>query len=503
MNRSYENNKNQRKNRNYKKNQVNLNKQDKKVKRVKRIIKVNQINQVNQVNQVKNNHNENMSLLEKLVLDFPDKTWNYNELSQNPNISYNFVIKNKHINWNGYELLKNKSFTNEQLEEIKKMYPHLLFQSKSKYNTCHNYSNYIDYDEESDYENDYNYINNIISELMDNISQHIVINQENNLYKIYLEYPDICAKAVYKLYIRYGSELNDILLTRDNNNIDIIIYSFERYDYGISAIKFYRRLSKCRYITVSMLEKYNDKPWDYNKLSIHQSFHKYAIKTNNVIKYWNWNVISESFYITMDDVINNPGIKWNFNTLSQTYNKITILDILKSPQYNWNYVDCMMIRLTNLKYNFNINVLKNMIKIYKSFTSFDQLNFKRHNNYNPSYYNYLPFDKVNYGNLGNRNFDGLWFLNFTCILNSNSIDLESIQFILTNYRSYIKFSDIQISSDFASYEIFSKYNFNANLMSYSKGTYLPAFYSHKIKQIIKSSHFIIQELNNMILSYVL
>ena len=54
---------------------------------------------------------EDLNELEKLLLEFPDKPWNWKELSRNPNITLEIVEANPDKPWNWYYFSGNPNVT--------------------------------------------------------------------------------------------------------------------------------------------------------------------------------------------------------------------------------------------------------------------------------------------------------------------------------------------------------------------------------------------------------
>ncbi len=63
-----------------------------------------------------------------------------------------------------------------------------------------------------------------------------------------------------------------------------------------------------------LLEKYPDKNWDYERLSINPNITFEYIK-NNLTKEWDWEFISQR--VTYKEFIDNPDLPWNYSGLSK------------------------------------------------------------------------------------------------------------------------------------------------------------------------------------------
>jgi hypothetical protein len=97
-------------------------------------------------------------------------------------------------------------------------------------------------------------------------------------------------------------------------------------------------------------------PWDYDQLSLNPNI-TWDIVKNNPDKPWNYDYLSENPNITWDIVINNPDKPWNYYYLSKNTN-IT-WDIVKNNlDKSWNYIKLLKkpsVTLDIIKLNKNLN----------------------------------------------------------------------------------------------------------------------------------------------------
>jgi hypothetical protein len=300
------------------------------------------------------------------------------------------------------------------------------------------------------------------------------------------------------------------------NNIELVIKLYEIDNFNIDEKLFFNNLSKIIYISSDILKKYNKKPWNYKKLSKLPKILDYAIKTYDIYD-WNWNMLSKSYNITMNHILKNPHIKWNISLISTAVNKITILDILNNPQYEWNYLFCFINRIKN--FNFNLDMLKKIINIFESITTVDQLNIYGLIT-NNSYYNnylkqnqsiYLKYHEKSYIiSVNNQNpyiyksnkLNGIWFLNLTYLINLKYMNIECINYIITNYYKYIDVNKLNFQSPEITIELLTKYNINHKTIAKARFTFDREYYKHIIRRYISANHIIIIELASLINQYV-
>ena len=97
--------------------------------------------------------------------------------------------------------------------------------------------------------------------------------------------------------------------------------------------KFY--FSKHGNTLISLLEKYPNKPWNWNEISWNSNITMDYIE-KHPDKPWNWDYISSNPNLTMEFIEKHPEKDWNWNCISDNPN-ITIQDVEKHPEKNWNW----------------------------------------------------------------------------------------------------------------------------------------------------------------------
>ncbi len=236
--------------------------------------KINKINDIN-INYICANKNFNLNFFNKhneLIID-------YELLTYNPNVNFEYFVENKYFFWNENILNKmfgkninNHIFYNKYHNQLCKYYNiDILYELYESWNNIqyikNNYGHEIKYD---------------LLSMNKNISWNIIIENINE-------------KWDFKKIIMYNETIT----------IDIILNNKKYFDE--SCLKL---LSKNKSIKWNDVIKYNNIDWNYKDLSLNPN-------------------------INFDIVLNNLNKKWCFNRLSSNLN-INIDIILQYKQFNWN-----------------------------------------------------------------------------------------------------------------------------------------------------------------------
>ena len=98
----------------------------------------------------------------------------------------------------------------------------------------------------------------------------------------------------------------------------------------------FSNISKSKFITWNIIEKYKDEPWDWYALSYNPNITWDIIIKNKKCE-WNWNTLSINPNITWDIIIKNIDKPWNWYNIS--YNKNITWDIIKTNiDKPWNWI---------------------------------------------------------------------------------------------------------------------------------------------------------------------
>ena len=182
-----------------------------------------------------------MNILEKLLIIFPHKSWNFNCLSLNPNISEKFIENNIKSPWNWYYLSKILYFTEDFIKKYSDKFTwQTLFRNKSLT------LNLID---------DYLQKNELSDKLSDNTRY---LSQNPNLFT-----PN--PKDTEKFIIKYIDKLDlNQIFQHSNFTLDHLEYFLKN---GIINKIDYFYLSRNPNLTIDFIEKNITKNWDWQNLS--------------------------------------------------------------------------------------------------------------------------------------------------------------------------------------------------------------------------------------------
>ena len=264
--------------------------------------------------------------------------WNYYELSKNPNLTEEFILKYLHRNWDMEYLIDNNKITDfNAISKFKYINKKIINKYPDK-PWDWNWLLWCLYD---DIEN--NNINlDIIEKNIKKINFYYLSYNPNLTKEFILKYPYqnwdtkyILKKFNINLKNKYG------IISKCQNklkDIDIIMSGKIKVDFEF--------LTKLLFIDQNIINKYPNKPWDWNWL---------LEKTDNIIEHNNINL----------DIIEKNILKINFYYLSYNPN-LTENFIMKYPNKNWN-----------IEYLID----NNKITDFKAFSRFKNINEKIINKY--------------------------------------------------------------------------------------------------------------------------
>ena len=263
-----------------------------------------------------------MSLFTNLLKKYPDKDWNMDAVSSNPNISLDFIRDNPNIKWSWFNGVSYN--------------PNL---------TC-------------DFVNEYNKRNWNWKYL----SQHLSMNKEfidknkNNINFKYLSRN----KHISILFIsktKYPWHINGGLTHNPNLRFRYVIKN-------IFLLWCIDLLSENPNMSLNDIEKYDDFNWNWSKIIKYNEnitiefVHKYIKK----FKYKDLHYLSNKKNITMEDIENNPSFPWNYGKNGISSNPNLTLPFLQNNFFDKkNEFDIYTICSHP---NFDLEILKNNINIF-------------------------------------------------------------------------------------------------------------------------------------------
>ncbi len=271
--------------------------------------------------------------LQLLLEQFPNKDWDYGELSNNPNMTWDIVKKypnkdwywfylcdleiseqllwdNPNFTWNWNTLSNNPSVT----WEIVKMFPNKDWDWEKLIKRWNIKYVIIPDDESKLYEED-EFKSIHMTVLIEEINIYVLLSVSflsfypNANWKIIGDHPDkawqwggLCANS------------NPFL------DFDIIYHNLDKHRWW--------RVSSHPTVTIKIVLKYPTIPWDWGKLSSHPNI-TWIIVLSHIDLPWNWLRLPDNPNITWDiilDNLNNPDMPWVWWKLST------------HPDVNWNII---------------------------------------------------------------------------------------------------------------------------------------------------------------------
>ena len=260
---------------------------------------------------------------EYIIYHYPNKPWDWEWLIENIEINIEKyisleLIKKYLCKWNYYELSKNPNLTEEFI--LKYPYRH--------------------------WDIDYLIDNNKITDF-NTLSKFKYINE-----KIIDKYPDkpwdwewliqntnICIKKFISVNLieKYENRQNYYKLSKDQNLTEKFILKYPHQNWDIiyliknNKITDFKALSKFKYINYVIIDEYPDKPWDWGWLNENINFEiERYIPLNLIKKYsysWVYYYLSKNQNLTEEFILKHPSQNWDIDYLIEN-NKITDFNTL-------------------------------------------------------------------------------------------------------------------------------------------------------------------------------
>ena len=274
-----------------------------------------------------------------LLNKYPNKNWDWFELSKNPNITKEYIDNNLHFPWNwNLGVSSNRNVDIEFIEKHKdkkwnwlflsshiKLNQKSLIKYKDKLNFCKlslnpNLSLDLVINNPKLY---WNYNNLLLNPIM---TVDFFLKYKNKLFSnVYFSNqllsmnPEITIDELNKLYINKRQKLDWKLVSKYNKNI-----TFDYYNNHICKKLFsLKYLSKNENITIKNIEDNPLIKWCWTKISSNPNINlNFMIKNDDKFIDFDWFELSKNKGITMQD-IDNYNFSWNWDGISMNPN-ITI-----------------------------------------------------------------------------------------------------------------------------------------------------------------------------------
>lgn len=238
------------------------------------------------------------SHLKPLAEAFPDKEWNFFNLSKHHNFSFTDIFQHTDLPWDDEGLSKNPNvniYIVESHPERNWNYDSLTYNSGISLYDIHSFENLWNY-----------------SLLSYNLS---ITPKQIDLY--------LSSKKEKKIVFDW-----DVLSVHPNISVPFIIQH--------PKLKWnFKNLSQNSNLTLDFVLSNKDRDWDWEELSCHPN-----ISFHSIIKHpelpWSKTSIMFNPSITFQDVLNHPTIQWNFRQLSRAI-KMSFQELYNNQHLDWDW----------------------------------------------------------------------------------------------------------------------------------------------------------------------
>lgn len=248
--------------------------------------------------------------------------WNYGGVSDNINIDIDFVLDNSDKKWNLFSLSKNPAMGKYigQPDTLDWVWEYASFNNEISEGILEQNIDKLDFDRLS--------INHSLSWkfIEDNINRNWNWDAISTLPCINIDIVKSHPEIVWNWYslsgnsgIRIEDIKNNPNLPWDKNKMcDNPNLTIEDVLYDRKFFNNWFDITMNENIGQTDIEKYPNLPWDINAiLRLKSGLDIDFILSYRDAQYWNWINISRSYSITFEDVINNPTLPWTIYGLSE------------------------------------------------------------------------------------------------------------------------------------------------------------------------------------------
>lgn len=337
-----------------------------------------------------------------LLNKYPDKNWDWFELSKNSNITKEFIDNNLHFPWDWklgvssnrnvdiefIEKHNNKKWSWLLLSKHIKFNQQTLIKYKDKLNFCKLSLNpNLTLDLVLD-NNDlhWNYHNLLLNPIM-TVDFFLKYEKKlfNNIYfptNLLSMNPEITINELNRINIIKRLSWNWDLISKYNKNI-----TFDYYENHICKELFsLKYLSKKKNITMKIIEDNPSIQWDWKYISINPNINiDFITKNDDKFIYLNWLELSKNKGITIKD-IDNYNYSWNWNGISMNPNITidfiqkninlignddTIYDLINFKYLSKNTFECINKKIMKIKMKLRKRKVKRMSKEFINNQTYD------------------------------------------------------------------------------------------------------------------------------------
>lgn len=299
-----------------------------------------------------------LTQLEQFILEYPDKPWDFFQLSSSEDVTWEFIKSHPDFNWNWKRLFSNPNITFEIIKN------------------------------NSDFQWDLGWINNNIEFTIQDVRDTLdildwsytdLITHKCITWDIIISNPDIFSEDCKLFFIDNINCTFEIVKSNpeiwdEEDKIDFI-YKYactfemikndleiwtgeqmELIDENSAELEFITRaeslctkhISSFKDVKIDHIKYYSDFPWDYHSLSSNPNLIVEFVK-ENLDKNWDFYHLSKNKCFTMNHVEENPDIPWDYRGLSRNHNltipfieknisKLSCYDLFQNWRITWKII---------------------------------------------------------------------------------------------------------------------------------------------------------------------
>lgn len=263
--------------------------------------------------------------LEKFIIDFPNKPWDFEKLSSNDQITWEFIKTYPELGWYFGGLFRNKNITFEIVRDNSWFFQGLWRISDEFEITWQD----------------------VVNNPQMNWDYSELIKHKCVTWDIVLAHPEIFDNDAKYLFMFNVHATLDIISKNDNiwdpddfgEFIQLDHCTFKMIKECFNPLprgeEFTWIVSTKKDVTPEDIMTYSDFPWDYNELSTNPNLTCKFIK-ENLNKPWNYKKLSRNNCFTMKDIEENPEIPWDYSEISRNHN-LTLEFIERYIDKPWVY----------------------------------------------------------------------------------------------------------------------------------------------------------------------
>jgi len=254
----------------------------------------------------------------RLVKTFPDINWDWEELSENPNITMEDIQENPDFPWNWRYISQNPNLTLDFIYKNPSKDWDWNYVSKNSGITWEDIKNNIDLPWRWNFVSQNPTItSDIVKENPDKYWAHASFYRNPSMKMLNIEY--------------YIGRIPDDFPSRSNIDIETILFIILKSESSIRPLMY--DFSKNSNLTIDLVKKNMNLPWSWFWISENSNINIKDIQENPELP-WNWRGLSGNPNITIEFIKNNLDKEWGMAYIIQNPN-LFVEDIIAIISHNW------------------------------------------------------------------------------------------------------------------------------------------------------------------------